>query len=173
MRSDFLGGWRRNCWTIQRQPPHSTSGLNIHPVQDTKLGNLSTRRSWFTNGMAGRPELDKGRSLRPKCKSWSKPTWNHHERRQNNSIENVFQRFAWSFVSFLRRKHDFRRRISTCMTNTLQRTQNFWASGFNLRTRVLKSVMAFQERLDIYTPFLTAAPNRLGQIRECPMGEQT
>ena len=59
------------------------------------------------------------------------------------------------------------------MTNTLQRTQNFRTSGFNLRTRVLKSVIAFQERLDIYTPFLTAAPNRLGQIRECPMGEQT
>ena len=37
-----------------------------------------------------------------------------YERRQNNLFENVLQRFARSFVSFLRsRKHDFRRRIST------------------------------------------------------------
>ena len=34
-------------------------------------------------------------------------------RRQNNSVENVFQRFALNFVSFLRRKHDFRRNIFT------------------------------------------------------------
>ena len=142
-------------------------------VHDATIGNLSTRLSWFTKGMAGLAKLDWGRGLRTKCRSLNKPTWNHHERRQNYTVENVFQRFEWSFVSFFRRKHDFRRRISTCMTNTLQRTQNFWASGFNLRTRVLKSVMAFQELLDIYTPFLTAAPNRLGQIRECPMGEQT
>ena len=32
----------------------------------TSLGNLSTRRSWFTNGMAGRVELDRERGLRAK-----------------------------------------------------------------------------------------------------------
>ena len=48
------------------------------------LENLTTRRSWFTNGMAGRAELDQGRGLRVKCKSLSKTTWNLHERRQNN-----------------------------------------------------------------------------------------
>ena len=77
------------------------------------IGNLSTRRSWFTNGMAGSAGLDGGRGLCVKCKSLSKTTWNHHERRQNDSVENSFQRFALRFVSFLRRKHDFRRRIST------------------------------------------------------------
>ena len=75
--------------------------------------------------MAGCTELDRGRGLRTKCKSLSKPTWNHHEGRRNNSFENVFQRFVWSFVSFLRsRKHDFRRRISTFVWRIQRRTQN-------------------------------------------------
>ena len=47
--------------------------------------------------MAGRAELGRGRGLRAKCKSLSKPKWNHYERRQNNSFENAFQRFVWSF----------------------------------------------------------------------------
>ena len=59
-----------------------------------------TRRSWFMNGST---KLDRGRGLRAKCKSLSKTTWNYHERRQNNSVENVFQKFALSFVSFLRK----------------------------------------------------------------------
>ena len=59
------------------------------------IGNLSTWRSWFiSNGMAGRAELDRGRGLRAKCKSVSKTTWNHHERRQNKSVENAFQSFV-------------------------------------------------------------------------------
>ena len=49
------------------------------------------------NGMAGCAELDRARGLRAKCKSLSERTWNHHERRQNNSVENAFQRFALSF----------------------------------------------------------------------------
>ena len=57
--------------------------------------SFRTRRSWFTNGMAGSTELDRGRGLRAKCKSLSKTTWNYHERRQNNSIENVFQKFSF------------------------------------------------------------------------------
>ena len=36
-----------------------------------------------------------------------------------------------------------------CMRDNLQRNQNFWRSVFNLRTRVLKSVIAAQERLDM------------------------
>ena len=118
-------------------------------VHDATIGNLSTRLSWFTKGMAGLAKLDWGRGLRTKCRSLSKPTWNHHERRQNNSVENVFQRFALSFVSFLRRKHDFRRRVSTFVWRILFEEPRIWTSGFNLRTRVLKSVTAAQERLDM------------------------
>ena len=99
--------------------------------------------------MAGRAELDRGRGLRAKCKSLSKTMWNHHEGRQKNSVENVFQRFALSFVSFFRRKHDFRRRISTFVWRILFKEPRIWTSGFNLRTRVLKSVTAAQERLDM------------------------
>ena len=99
--------------------------------------------------MAGRAELDPGRGLRAKCKSLSKTTWNHHKRQQNNSVENAFQRFALSFVSFLRRKHDFRRRVSTFVWRILFEEPRIWTSGFNLRTRVLKSVTAAQERLDM------------------------
>ena len=99
--------------------------------------------------MAGGAELDRGRGLRAKCKSLSKPTWNHHERRPKNSFENVFQRFGWSFVSFFRRKHYFRRRISTFVWRILFEEPRIWTSGFNLRTRVLKSVTAAQERLDM------------------------
>ena len=95
--------------------------------------------------MAGRAELDPGRSLCAKCKSVSKTTWNHYKRRQNYSIENVFQ----SFVSFLPRKHGFRRRISTFAWRILFEEPRIWASGFNLGTCVLKSVTAAQERLDM------------------------
>ena len=107
--------------------------------------------------MAGREELDRGRSLRAKCKSLSKTTWNHHERRQNNSVENAFQRFALSFVSILRRKHYFRRNVFYYYTtNTLRRTQNLSPCGFNLRTRVLKSATTAQERLDMRSDCLAA-----------------
>ena len=99
--------------------------------------------------MAGRAELGRGRGLRAKCESLSKPKWNHYERRQNNSFENAFQRFVWSFVSFLRRKYDFRRRISAFVWRILFEEPRIWTSGFNLRTRVLKSVTAAQERLDM------------------------
>ena len=112
------------------------------------IGNLSTRRFWFTDGMADRAELDPGRGLRAKCKSLSKTTWNHHERWQNNSVENTLQRFALSFVSFLRRKHDFWWRISTFVWRMLFEEPRIWTSGFNLTTRVLKSVTAAQERLN-------------------------
>ena len=53
------------------------------------------------------------------------------------------------FVSFLRRKHDFRRRISTFVWRILFEEPRIWTSGFNQRTRVLKSVTATQERLDM------------------------
>ena len=68
----------------------------------------------------------------------SKTSWNHHERRQNNSDENAFQRFALSFVSFLRRKHDFRQRISTFVWRILFETQNlnFWFQPENSRFEV-------------------------------------
>ena len=69
------------------------------------LGNLSTRRSWFTNGMAGCAELDRGRSLRAKRKSLSKPTWNHHECRHNNSVENAFQRFYYDLKVLTKQKN--------------------------------------------------------------------
>ena len=121
------------------------SNTNVLPSSSSHcanslIGNLSTRRSWFTNGMAGRAELDRGRGLRTKSISLSKTTWNHHERRQNNSVKNAFQRFALSFVSFLRREHDFRRRTSPFVWRILFEEPRIWTSGFNLRTRVLKSV---------------------------------
>ena len=59
----------------------------------------------------------------------SKTSWNHHERRQNNSDENAFQRFALSFVSFLRRKHDFRRGISTFVWRILFKEPRIWTSA--------------------------------------------
>ena len=118
-------------------------------VHDATIGNVSTRLSWFTKGVAGLAKLDWGRGLRTKCRSLSKRTWNHHERRQNNSVENAFQRFALSFVSFLRTKHDLRQRISTFVLQILFEEPRIWTSGFNLRTRVLKSVTAAQERLDM------------------------
>ena len=67
----------------------------------------------------------------------------------DNSVENLFQWFALSFVSFLRRKHDFRRGISTFVWRILFEEPRIWTSGFNLRTRVLKSVTAAQECLDM------------------------
>ena len=117
--------------------------------QARTIGKLSTRRSWFTNSMAGLTELDRGRGLRDKCKSLGKTTWNHHERRRNNSVENVFQRSALSFVSLLRGKYDFRRGISTFVWRKLFEEHRIWTSGFNVRTRVSKSVTAAQERLDM------------------------
>ena len=81
----------------------------------------------------------------------SKLTWNHHECGQNNSFENVFQRFAWSFVSFLWRKHDFGGRIYTFVWQILFKEPRIWTSGFNLWTRVLKSVTAAQECLDMHS----------------------
>ena len=110
------------------------------------IRNLSTKRSWFTNGMAGRLELDRGRGFRAKCKSLSKTT---SRTPTDNSVENRFQRFGLSFVSFLRRKHDFRRGISTFVWRILFEEPKIWTSGFNLRTRVLKSVTAAQECLDM------------------------
>ena len=81
-------------------------------------------------------KLDQGRGLRAGCKSLSKTTWNHHEGRQNNSDENAFQRFALSFVSFLRRKHDFRRRISTFVWRVLFKEPRIWTSArFEVRDR--------------------------------------
>ena len=99
--------------------------------------------------MARRAELDLGWGLRAKCKSLSKTTWKHHERWQNNLVENAFQRFALSFVSLLRIKHDFRWRTFTFVWRILFEEPRIWTSGFNLRTRVLKSVTAAQERLDM------------------------
>ena len=145
----------REPWRVNWGLHFLNQGLrrNLTPVygnvcEAAPIGNLSTRRSWFTNDMAGGAELDRARCLRAKCKSLSKPTWNHHERWQNNSFENVFQIFARSFVSFLRRKHDFGRRISSFEWRILFEEPRIWTSGFNLRTRVLKSVATTQERLD-------------------------
>ena len=112
--------------------------------------------------MAGRAELDRGRGLRAKCKSLSKTTWKHHERRQNNSVENAFQRFALSFVSFLRRKHDFRRRISTFVWRILFEEPRIWISGFNLRTRVLKPVRDHSSRTSWHAQWLSRCKNTSG-----------
>ena len=59
--------------------------------------SLASRAFLALSSIAGFSELDRGRSFHAKCKSLSKPTWNHHERGQNNSVENVFQRFYYAF----------------------------------------------------------------------------
>ena len=46
--------------------------MNKTAVPQEIIGNSSSRRSWFTNDMAGRAKLDRGRGLRAKCKSLSK-----------------------------------------------------------------------------------------------------
>ena len=154
----YAGIFCKNCserdpWRVNWGLHFLSQGIrrNLSPVysnvcEAAPVGNLSTRRSWFTNDMAGGAEMDRAHCLRAKCKSLSKPTWNHHERWQNNSFENVFQIFAWSFVSFLRKKKKFRtKNFNFCMTNTLRRTQNlnlwfqpektrFEVCGRNLRT---------------------------------------
>ena len=103
------------------------------------IGNLSTRRSWFTNGMAGSAGLDGGRGLCVKCKSLSKTTWNHHERRQNNSVENAFQRFALSFfLSYEENMISDEEFLLLYDKNTLRITQNLnlWFQPENSRFEV-------------------------------------
>ena len=178
----YTGIFCENCsgrdpWRVKWGLHFLSQGLrrNLTPVysnvcEAAPIGNLSTRRSWFTNGMAGGAELDRARGLRAKCKSLSKPTWNHHERWQNNSFENVLQRFAWSFVSFLRRIHDFGRRISTFVWRILFEEPRIWTSGFNLRTRVwslwpqLKNVLtsAVAVMLQKYFRLASVVPRRSG-----------
>ena len=94
----YTGIFCENCsgrdpWRVKWGLHFLNQGLrrNLTPVysnvcEAAPIGNLSTRRSWFTNDMAGGAELDRARYLRAKCKSLSKPTWNHHERWQNNSF---------------------------------------------------------------------------------------
>ena len=127
-------------WQLSKEGIHWPVSHDCNAGAGVTLGNLSTRRSWFTSGMAGR-ELDRGRGLRAKCKSLSKTTWNHPERRQNNSVENVFHRFTLSFISFLRRKHDLRERISTFVWRILFENPEFeplrstWELAFEIRDR--------------------------------------
>ena len=64
-----------------------TSFRYTSPLYTLWLFSLDIRKlKHQTNGMASRAELDRGRGLRAKCKSLSKPTWNHDERGQNNSV---------------------------------------------------------------------------------------
>ena len=84
---------------------------------------------------AGRAELDRGHGLRAKSKSLRKPTWNHHEQRQNNLFEIVCQRVCF----FLTKKTWFHRKnFYFCMTNTLWRNQNLnlWFQPENPRFEV-------------------------------------
>ena len=99
------------------------------------------------NGMAGRAGLDRRRSLRAKCKSLSKTTWKHHERRQNNSVENACQRSAVSFVSY--EQNMISDEEFLLLWEILFEEPKIWTSGFNPRTRVLKSVAEAQERIDM------------------------
>ena len=57
------------------------------------------------------------------------------------------------FVSFLRRKHEFTGKIFTFVWRILFEEARIWTSGFNLRSRVLKSLTAAQERemLDMHS----------------------
>ena len=133
----------RDPWRVKRGLHFRSQGLrrNLTPVysnvcEAAPIGNLSTRRSWFTDGMAGGAELDRARCLRAKCKSLSKPTWNHHERWQNNSfLSNICVKFCF----FLTKKTWFRTKdFFFCMTNALRRTQNLnlWFQPENSRFEV-------------------------------------
>ena len=144
----YTGIFCENCngrdpWRVKWGLHFLIQGLrrNLTPVysnvcEAAPIGNLSTRRSWFTDGMAGGAELDRARCLRAKCKSLSKPTWNHHERWQNNSfLSNICVKFCF----FLTKKTWFRTKdFFFWMTNTLRRTQNlnFWFQPENSRFEV-------------------------------------
>ena len=83
--SGNFSSWNPESWALESrvQVPLTMTWIPLHVAiypLNFSVGNLSTRRSRFTNGMAGRAELNRGRGLRAKCKSLSKPTWNHHER---------------------------------------------------------------------------------------------
>ena len=70
--------------------------------------------------MAGRTELDRGRGLRAKCKSLSKPTWNHHESQE--CLSKICVKFCFLLTkpkTWFQTKNFY-----FCMTNTLRRTQN-------------------------------------------------
>ena len=70
--------------------------------------------------MAGRTELDRGRGLRAKCKSLSKPTWNHHEGQE--CLSKICVKFCFLLTkpkTWFQTKNFY-----FCMTNTLRRTQN-------------------------------------------------
>ena len=103
------------------------------------IGNLSTRRSWFTNDMAGREELDWGRDLCAKCKSLSKTTWNHHERRQNDSFEMPFKDLHYVlFLSYEENMISDEEFLLLYDKNTLRITQNLnlWFQPENSRFEV-------------------------------------
>ena len=153
----YTGIFCENCngrdpWRVKWGLHFLIQGLrrNLTPVysnvcEAAPIGNLSTRRSWFTDGMAGGAELDRARCLRAKCKSLSKPTWNHHERWQNNSfLSNICVKFCF----FLTKKTWFRTKDSSFEWWILFEEPRIWTSAFNLRTPVLKSVATTQERLD-------------------------
>ena len=92
-----------------------------------------------------------GPGLHAKWKSLCKPTWNLHECRQNNSIENVYVYYAFKVLTWQKNVQGLKTVILDikCKQFELSSYSRFLTSGFNLRTRVLKSVTAAQELLDM------------------------
>ena len=109
--------------------------MNIHGHW-MLVGNLSTRRSWLTNGMAGRTELDRGRGFACQMQII----------KQNDvkPSRTPTEQFSWKCLSktcvkfcfFLTKKTWFQtKNFYFCMTNTLRRTQNLnlWFQPENSR----------------------------------------
>ena len=113
-----VGGWHRGrpLNTVLRWVEYS----HCTPIMELK------HQTFLIYELHGWPRrTGSGTRLAAKCKSWNKTTWKHHERWQNNSVENAFQRFALSFFFFVRTKTWFQtKNFYFCITNTLRRTQN-------------------------------------------------
>ena len=88
-------------------------------------------------------ELDQGRALRAKCKSLSKTTWNHHERRQNNSDECI-SKICVKFCFFFTKKTWFQKKNFYFLYEAYSSKNPEFEP-----LRVLKSVTAAQECIDI------------------------
>ena len=122
-----------------------------------RLRNLSTRRSCFTNSMAGRAEMDRGRGLRAKMQIIEQTNVKPSRKLTEQFIWNYLSKVCVKFCFFLAKKTWFQtKNLYLCMTNIIFEEPRIWTSGFNLRIRVLKFMTATQERLDMSSGFHAA-----------------
>ena len=138
--------------------------------RETK-GNLSTRRSWLNHEWHGWSRRT-GSVTRFMCQMQIIKQTNVKQSRTTTK-KNVFQRLILreSFVSFLWRKHYFRRRISTFVWWIFFEEPRIWTSGFNLRpAQVRQYKLSFKNvltcpvavMLQKYFPFVSVVPSTSG-----------